>query len=636
MLARLLRLSEHLFNRKTPMAASDYYEYYGKLVPRIMPEIDREMFFIARGGRWKPAKSNRVVGNGLCFHFKAAIKLLWPEIHQHRWFLLFLEEWLTHDYVGVLGPRNSGKSFNATICHLIDYYANPTSTTTLVCSTTKERLEDRIWGEIKKYHRIAHSRWENCPGHLIEGRQRIVTDDRDEASEGRDFRNGLIGVPVLKGSAAVGIGTFQGIKNKRVRLCGDELAALPKTFIDAIATLDIQGEFKVTGMGNPAQTTDALGILCEPHVTLGGWEGGIDQTPKTKTWKTRFEGGICIQYPGSDSPNMDVPEGEAPPYPFLMTRETLLRDAQTWGKDDWHYTMFDEGRMPHGQGSRRVITRQLCLKQHAMEEPVWLNSDLTYITALDAAYRAVGGDRCVLMRLAFGQESFEPLTGTEFVESFISQKQEENRHKIILAVLDMMVIPIAANEMEAPEDQIVMFVKAKHQAWNLPPDSLYYDAGMRTSLVTSFARNWSAKVNSIDFGGKPSQRPVSRDIEISCRDYYANFVTELWYSTRLAIEAGQVRGMMEDLVQEGCAREWTNVGANKIKVETKDEMKLKSGRSPDLYDCFACGIEGARQKGFVISRLGNPERDATDSRWKQELLRKAVALRIAHELNYAV
>lgn len=616
------------------MAASDYYDYFGKGIPKIMPDIEREIYFIHNGGRWKLPKTKRVVGNGLAFHFKTAIKLLWPEVKQHRWFDLFVDEWLTHDYVGVIGPRNSGKSLNATVCHLLDYYAFPVSTTTLVCSTTKERLEDRIWGEMKKYHRIAKMNWPDCPGHLIEGRQRIVTDDRDEASEGRDFRNGLLGVPCRRGDKFVGVADFQGIKNKRVRLCGDELAALPKSFIDAIATMDTQGEFKVTGMGNPAQTTDALGILCEPHVTIGGWEGGIDQTPKTKTWKTRFEGGICIQYPGSDSPNMEVPIGQPPPYPFLMTREILERDAQTWGKDDWHYTMFDEGRMPHGQGSRRVITRQLCLKQHAMEEPVWLNSNLTYITALDAAYRAVGGDRCVLMRLAFGQESYAP-DGQKLVESFVSQKDDNPEHKTILAVLDTIVIPIAGNELEAPEDQIVMFVRKKHGEWNLGPDALYYDAGMRTSLVTAFARLWSPKVNSIDFGGKASERPVSRDIDITCRDYYANYVTELWYSTRLAIEAGQVRGMSEDLVSEGCAREWTNVGANKIKVETKDDMKLKSGRSPDLYDTFACGLEGARQKGFVISRLGNPEVDERSHAWKRELLRRAVALRVAHDLNYS-
>lgn len=622
-----------------PAIPKGHYEYFGKAVNEQMPEASRELYFIQHGGKWKN-KLGGTFGNGLTYHFLQAIKFIWPEVQQHRWFKLFVEEWLTHRYIGVLGPKNSGKSLDATICHLVDYYANPTCTTTLVCSTTRERLEDRIWGEIKKFHRIAKSRYDFIPGHLIEGRQRIVTDDRDEASEGRDFRNGLLGVPCRRGDKFVGISDFQGIKNKRVRLCGDELAALPKVFIDAIATMDVQGDVKVTGMGNPAQTTDALGVLCEPHVTLGGWEGGIDQTPKTKVWRTRFEDGICIQFPGSDSPNMDEPElatimrGEAL-YPFLMTREVMKRDMETWGKDDWHYTMFNEGRMPRGQGSRRVITRQVCLKQHAMEDPVWLNSNLTYITALDAAYRAVGGDRCVLMRLAFGRESYAP-DPTVPSDGLINQTPDDPRHKVILALLDTIVIPIAATEFESPEDQIVMFVKQKHTGWSLGPESLFYDAGMRTSLVTAFARLWSPKVNSVDFGGKPSERRVSRDIDVSCRDYYANFVTELWYSVRLAIEAGQVRGLSEDVVAEGCLREWTNVAGNKIKVETKDDMKLKTGRSPDLFDALVTGMEGARQRGFVIARLADPEVNSGRPDWKRKLQEQAEKIRRAHELDYAV
>lgn len=612
---------------KAPLSPATDYDYYGKWVSKLMPPLARELYFIAHGGRWKDSHG-KVFGKSLLFHFKEAIRFCWPEIQQHAWFDLFIEEWLSHQYVGVLGPRNSGKSLNATVCHLMDYYAFPDCTTILICSTTKERLEDRIWGEVKKFHRIAKARFDFIPGNLIEGRQRIVTDNRDESTEGRDFRNGLMGVPCRRGDKYVGIADFQGIKNKRVRLCGDELAALPKAFIDAIATMDIQGETKVTGMGNPAQTTDALGILCEPHVSIGGWDGGIDQTPITKTWKTRFEGGICIQFPGSDSPNMKTKPGDPVPYPFLMTREAMDRDMLTWGKDDWHYKMFDEGMMPRGQGSRRVITRQLCLKHQAMEDPVWLNSNLTYITALDAAYRAVGGDRCVLMRLAFGQESQVQSEDKEDT-NLVSQEIGTGNHKVVLALMDTLIIPIASSEMESPEDQIVMYVKQAHERWGLSPDALYFDAGMRTSLVTAFSRVWSPKVNSIDFGGKPSERPVSREIPMTCRDYYFNFVTELWYSVRLAIEARQIRGMGEELVQEGCSREWTNVAANKIQVETKSDMKLKCGKSPDLFDCFVCGLEGARQKGFVITRLGEHSEEIRDRRWKRELIQKALQAREA-------
>ncbi len=607
--------------KKVPSRQKELYGLYWR--EQAHP-VSIELTMISKGGQWEKTVGG-IAGKGNLFHYKEAIRLIWPDIKQHRWFDLFLSNWLTHKYIGVMGPKSSGKSACAAIFHLVDYYAFPSCTTVLICSTTKERLEDRIWGDIKKFHGQATRQFRWLSGHLIEGRQRLVTDDRDDGDEaGRDFRNGMMGVPCKKGSQFVGVGDFQGIKNKRVRLCGDELGALPKTFIDAIATLDEQGDTKVTGMGNPAQTTDALGILCEPHVSIGGWEGGIDQTPKTKVWRTRFEGGVCIQLPGSDSPNMDSPPDQPVPFPFLITRKQMEDDLKTWGKDDWHYTMFNEGRMPRGQGSRRIITRQLCLKHGAMEAPVWKNNNRTRVTALDAAYRSVGGDRCVFLTLEFGEEAeFDP--GSAAVEAIISQTNPDREKRQIMALLNVEIIPIKASDFESPEDQIVMFVRKQHELMDLPPDNHFYDAGMKTSLVQAFSRVWSPMVNSIDFGGKPSERQVSADIEVSCRDYYSKFVTELWYSVRLIIEAGQFRSMTEDVMLEGCAREWKTVGANKIEVETKEEMKLKTGRSPDLFDALVVAVEGARQKGFAIQRLKNKDTKEVDHRWKDEVREKSRA-----------
>ena len=41
-----------------------------------------------------------------------------------------------------------------------------------------------------------------------------------------------------------------------------------------------------------------------------------------------------------------------------------------------------------------------------------------------------------------------------------------------------------------------------------------------------------------------------------------------------------------------------------IEVEPKEDTIERMGVSPDLYDAYACGCEGARQKGFRIERLG--------------------------------
>jgi len=367
-------------------------------------------------------------------------------------------------------------------------------------------------------------------------------------------------------------------------------------------------DFKCVGSGNPKDTTDALGVLCEPAANRGGWDGGVDQTPKTKTWEIRFPQGICIQLPGSDSPNLDGRLGIP-----LITQEAIDADIKFYGKDSIQYSMMDEGRMPRGQGARRVITRQLCLKHMAMEEPVWLNSIKTRVGALDAAYRGVGGDRCVFMELAYGLNS---------------------ESKMILALIDTMVIPIKDSQVDPAEDQIALQVRDQCERRGISPEYFGFDSTGRGSLMAAFGRLWSPNVIPIEFGGSPSERAVGNGLDVTCKDYYSKRVSELWYTVRHIIEGDQFRGMTEDVMMEGCMREWTIVGANKIEIETKDKCKLKTGRSPDLFDTLASGVEVARHHGFKIDRIINPAFAGNDQRWKKELRERARALWQSHELSY--
>lgn len=581
--------------------------------------LERELFMIKKGGRYKKSASGKMAGNGLEFHFRRAQQLMWPEKVWHKWSDVSLKCYLGYRTICELGPASSGKSFEAACNVLTDYYAFPYSTTVLCCSTTREMLENRVWGEIKKLHRLAKQRFPWLPGNLIEGRLRIITDSKGDVLEGRDFRNGLQGVPCKKGDDQATLGDFAGIKNKRVRVIADELSLLPRGFIHVISNLDKNPDLKVIGLGNPKETTDALGTLAEPSAAFGGWDGGIDQAPGTKTWEIRRPQGICIQKPGSDSPNLDGKLGIP-----LITQEAIDRDVAFYGTDSEWFAQMDEGRMPKGQGSRRVLTRQLCLKNHAMEEPTWANANLTRIGFLDAAYRAVGGDRCVFGELNFGDEAPQDLEPV--VSAIVSQRPNGPRNKKqLLWLKDTMLVPIKQGiEFGDAEDQIAEFCKAQCEARSIPATNFFYDAGMRSSLVTAFARQWSPAVNAIDFGGKPSERPVSAAIEVSCRDYYSKFVTELWWAVRLIVEAAQFRGMTEEVMLEGCSREWTRVAGNKIEVEPKEKMKLKTGRSPDLFDALVAGVEGARRLGFQI--LNTARRQAPNSRdnqWKRDLEEKA-------------
>lgn len=598
-------------------------------------DITIEMEFIKLGGRILNKKSGKMAGLGLAHHFKEAAKLIWPKIVWHKWNELIVAQYVANRGVVILGPSSSGKTHSVAVCLLVDYYCFPDTTTVIVCSTTRDRLEDRIWGEIKKLHREATNRFRWLPGHLIEGKQRIVTDDRSEASEGRDFRNGVVGVPCKKGESFVGIGDFAGIKNKRVRLAGDELSLLPRVFVDAVSNLDKNPDFKCIGLGNPKDTTDALGVMAEPAATHGGWDGGIDQTPITKTWPCRREGTVAVQLVGSESPNLDGKLGIP-----LLCQADIDRDVSFYGKESLWYSMMNQGMMPRGQGTRRVITRQLCLKHHALEDPIWLNNVRTRFCSLDAAYRGVGGDRCVFTVFEFGAEGTE--ISTEEMPNLVAQALVGDRNAAssrpqIVALTDVLLVPVNPGDFDrsSPEDQIVNFVKGQCEQRGIPPERFFFDAGMRTSLVSSFSRLWSPNVVSIDCGGKPTHRKVSYDIDVVCADYYSKLITEFWWSVRLIIEAGQFRGMTEDVMMEFCSREFQMVGANKIEIEPKEKMKLKTGRSPDLADSVAIGIEGARRLGFVIKRVASREAVNHDDRWKRTLRQKVRDLFASKELQSA-
>jgi len=611
------------------------FEKYGLWWPLSISPLQLEMDMIRQGGRWIK-KTGGYAGEGLFHHWLQAILLLWPDMKPHRWFQLMLKSYLENMYIGVMGCAGAGKSDSFGRIMLLDWYLYPSRTTVLISSTTIKALELRVFGMIKTCHREAKKRFPWLPGNLIEGKQMILLDERSQAAEGRDFRNGIVGIPCKRGESFIGLGEYVGIHNKRVTMLADELSLMPRGFLDSVSNLSKCPYFKMAGLGNPNETTNAHGFLCEPAAHLGGWEGGIDQMPKTKTWETRFPNGICIQLPGSDSPNTDVPPGDAPPYPFLITREQMENDGKIWGTNDWHYTMMVEGKMPRGQGSRRVITRQMCEKFGAMMDPNWLNTGRTKIAALDAAYRGVGGDRCVFIVLEFGDETPAIPEGGEIVANILNQAAPMRDTHQILALIDVLIVPIVAGqESDLPEDQIVKFVMEQCLRRNIEPQNFFFDSGMRTSLVSAFGRLWSPNVNSIDCGGAPSDRKVSFDIDVLCKDYYSKRITEFWYSVRLIIESGQFRGMTKDVMNEGCAREFKRVAGNKIEVETKEEMKAKTGYSPDLFDALAIGCEGARDRGFVIKRLGSDRRKRDDNGWKRDLQKRADNLWRASNLNYS-
>ena len=555
-------------------------ERYGATWPVGVSDIEIEMGCILKGGSWT-SKDGSPCGSGSFHHYKQLINLLWPGYVWHKWNELLLTALTTHKYTSIVGPASSGKTNIVAIWALCEYYIAPERTTILCSTTTREMLGLRIWGEIKMWHAIAKENHPWLPGHMIESKYMLTTDGKEV--EGRDFRNGIVGVACVRGSGQFqGLANYIGIKNERVRLVADELQMMPPAFVDAISNLNSnssRGEqgFRAAGLGNPKDQTDALGKFSEPADEEGGWEG-VEQGIKTTQWRTRI-GGVCVQLCGPETPNADFP---GPPwrYPFLITPQKIEEDAKWLGRDDPRFLMQNMGVFPKTGSIRRVITRQICLRGKAMEPAVWRdNKTLTRVLGLDASYSAEGeGDRTVLVDLQFGAD--------------ITDKQILAFHRA------PMVVPISARSDVEIADQIAIWVMEYAQRHGIPPERLFFDSTGRGSLMMAFSRIWSPKVNGVEFGGKATTRRLGKISD--CSKKYRKFVSELWFASRHLIEAGQLRGMTEAVMEEGASRAWELRDMQFDEVEPKDETKERMGRSPDIYDAFVVGIEGARRLGFQI------------------------------------
>ncbi len=562
-----------------------------------------ELACIRKGGKWKN-KFGQDCGAGLAAHIKQFTKLVWPWVKQHRWFDLLIEEFSRGGRVAVFGPSSSGKSFVASLFALVMYYAKPDCTTVLVSSTTREELELRAWGELKKLHKRARERQVGLPGVLTDSRQVITTDGKEV--EGRDFRNGLVARPCKKGNEWVGLGSYVGIKNDNIILLIDEASLMPDNFLRALANLSVNPSCTSIIMGNLNDLNTPLGEAAEPDK---GWDSLMD-SDVSRVYPTRWLGGRAIQLVGKDSPNCEYPEGIEPFAPLIGWRY-IKQCEHDYGLDTPLYNMFAAGKIPRSSMENRIISKQLCERFHAFEPVTWSHEPITKLYGMDISYTMEHGDRTVGIPMAFGYD----------VEG-----------KLRLAMLERPKIYAPSDRQKGSmEEQIAEMLKQECARIGIPASSVFFDGTGRSSFTSSVMRIWSTDVVALEFGGRASERDNfmgRRWMEgtdsgklLPCNLVFGKFVTELWFAARSLIESDQCRGLSEEVAKEGYLRLWSLTAGNKIDAEPKKEMKLRLGRSPDLFDSFVSALEGARQLGFPLGKADAP-RSKSQQWWMSKASRE--------------
>lgn len=573
---------------------------------------------------------NPAGGLGLSEHIKRFISLAWPHFYHHRWNELIREEVCrsTRSTTTIFGSASSQKTGTAAVLMLSLYWALSDQFTAICSTTTLPMLDVRIWGEVKKRFKEARERYSWLPGHLTESMRRICSDAKDQ-KDGRDFRNGVIGVACVKSSGEwQGLASYSGLKNRFVMLVGDELHVMEGNFLQGVSNLKSNPNFMAVYMGNLVDLETPLGAAAEPAC---GWDAFPD-SKVARAYDLKSFSGRGVQLVGEDSPNLDFPAGQEP-YHGLIGRVFLNELKHDYGEGTPLYIAQAGGGIPRSSLANRILTKEVCNKFGAFESVTWGAGKLTKLYSMDVSYTLSHGDKSVGLPLAFGEdvEGKTRLAALERAKVFKIPRLEPG---------------------QTVEDSLALQAKEEMDRLEIPYANFFFDGTGRSSFTAAAMRAMGTTIQPVEFGGRPSERPnfmgrkwpegPDRGTLMPCSRVFDRFVTELWFAWRYVIEAGQFRALPEDVAKDGYLRLWFLAAGNKMAIEPKAStsgpnkrvgMKERIGRSPDHGDTLVAGIEGARRLGFVIG--AGETRNSRGSGWLKQLRGDYEKQMKEQELSYA-
>lgn len=569
------------------------------------PEVAIELGCIAKGGGF---------GVPLFQHYMEARRLIWPKRYRHKWTDLMYHNFIDNDLTILMGGASTQKTSHGVEFALINYWARPFNTLVVMSTINMDKLDIGIWAELQMLWKDGRALHSYLSGNIIAHKKAITTDTLEDGEGVRDFRRGCICRPCYVGGKWVGLGILAGLKQDYLIYLADELQFMQESFSKSWPHLFANGNVKIIGSGNPKHDPyDELGKNAEPKE---GWNAHPEPM-STEVWETKSMGGKCINLVGTDSPNFHLPPGK-PEYSRLIGPRfaNRIEHDNDQGRESFEYYRLVKGVMKVSFASSRVIDRPLCVEHKALEKAEWKDTKKKWVYGLDPTYG--GEDRCVGIPLCFGLSA----DGVQTIEI--------GPYKVFS--INMMIL-----DKRRAEDQIADILEKEIEALGIPASDVFYDATGKGTMGFAFSGKFGTVVPvAIDSGGMPTERPVreglwneDRTALKTCREHYSKFVSEMWFSVRYAIEAGQVRGLTEDVMMEGCARVYSVTKGNKIEVEPKsdpkkkEDLKRRLGKSPDLFDALAIGFEGARQRGFTIAKLANKADDDDSLNWLTEAANNA-------------
>lgn len=548
-------------------------------------------------------------------HRKAVIQTLWPEniYSWHYWMERRLKSVCENNFVTWIGPASSGKTSDAAILGLEYWLEAPHETAVICCSTTKQMLRKRIWGEIVKYHGLLPESM-GYKGELLDASTFIRWKDGD-------WKHGIHGVAVDDGPPEEAVNNIVGVHAKRIWWILDEMQGVKEAIMKAIPNLLKNPESKMLGMGNPDLLTS---LLCRYSIPIEGWDSIIPKV--TEEWETRSNGykgkGKCLFFDGRLSPACLDPEwGKTNDW---MINQDQIRDhlSEVNGNDNDPAFMTQSIGWPPSMGIEATILDNAILTTFKCHNPVVWTDGWTAFGALDPAFN--GGDRAILQ---FGKRGFvrDSVDGDRWVIWFETPK----------------TVPMDGERKDRPiHYQILDYCRAQCEERNIKPTEFAIaSAGEGGGLKAIFDQEWGV-VNGIEEGGSASERQI--ETGKTAKQAYDNRSSELAFGLREMALANGIRGLGVDAADQCCKRQtfyrngkWCvepkrgSKGRTDSSGHARKGFKERLGYSPDHQDSCNIAVEHCRMKGAYAGSTQRNERKDDD--WNKQLVKEDAAF---SEQNY--
>lgn len=537
-------------------------------------------------------------GRGKPYYFWKIVELLWgptsktlKKFYKHPWAERMVELMCEHRYLGIHGAGSTGKSDCAAVWAIVNWLADPINTLVLVTSTSLKDSRKRIWGSIIEYFQAIDDF--DKYGQLVDsiGMIRSLMLDGTISSD----KSGIALIPGEKKKEREAIGKIIGMKNLNVLMVADELPELSEALISAAqSNLCLNPHFQMIGLGNFNSIYDPLGVFVTPK---NGW-GSINV--EDSEWETKD--GYCLRLDGLKSPN--VLEGRDI-YPRLYNLKNLKEHQARYGENSALFWRMCRS-FPCPEGAANCIYSDAdFIKGDAHGLVNWLETPID-VAAADPAFTTDGD----MFSVAFGKFG----------------KAANGLPTLLITGIEVLNDDVKLTTAgEARDIQTARQLAARATARGIKRNHLGVDCsgpgGLAFGSILSIF--WGSNYLPIKFGEVASDLQISMNDPRRGHEAFVNLASELWFVGRDFVRAGQIKGLPTDVARQLKIRQYKSVKSGdymKVAIQSKIEMKKKTGESPDAADCvmeliYLCRYLFGFSPGTINSPGAYSSRRPSDKDW---------------------